>query len=97
MNQAYLFNTGDNFQSYKMLGARPDLSHDGEPGFRFAVWAPNAKAVSVVGDFNFWNTERDPLILMAQLESDGIYQRCRAMAALQICHQNRRWSPDPQS
>lgn len=61
MNQAYLFNTGDNFQSYKMLGARPDLSHDGEPGFRFAVWAPNAKAVSVVGDFNFWNTERDPL------------------------------------
>ncbi|HHV41271.1 MAG TPA: 1,4-alpha-glucan branching protein GlgB [Clostridiaceae bacterium] len=59
MNQAYLFNTGNNFQSYKMLGSRPDLSHDGEPGYRFAVWAPNAKEISVVGDFNFWNTERD--------------------------------------
>lgn len=62
MNQAYLFNKGENFQSYKMLGARPDKSHDGEPGFRFAVWAPNAGAVNVVGDFNHWNTNRDALL-----------------------------------
>ena len=69
MNQAYLFNTGDNFQSYKMLGARPDLSHDGEPGFRFAVWAPNAKAVSVVGDLISGIPSAILSILMAQLES----------------------------
>ena len=61
MNQAYLFNNGENYQSYKMLGAKPDINHDGEPGYRFAVWAPNAKAINVVGDFNHWNVERDAL------------------------------------
>ena len=52
MNQAYLFNNGKNYQSYKMLGSRPDVSAEGERGYRFAVWAPRAAHVSVVGDFN---------------------------------------------
>ena len=39
----YLFNNGTNYESYKMLGA-----HKTEGGYFFAVWAPNAKAVSVV-------------------------------------------------
>lgn len=55
MNQAYLFNNGKNVQSYRMLGAFPGVSSEGENGYRFAVWAPHARSVSVVGDFNFWN------------------------------------------
>ena len=61
MNQAYLFNNGTNVQSHSMLGAMPGTSTEGEHGFHFAVWAPHAKAVSVVGDFNFWNEQANPL------------------------------------
>lgn len=47
----YLFNNGTNYESYRMLGAHK--TNDG--GFRFAVWAPNAKSVSVVCDANGWD------------------------------------------
>jgi 1,4-alpha-glucan branching enzyme len=49
----YLFNEGSNFRSYQLLGAHV-VEMDGVKGVRFAVWAPNARAVSVVGDFNAW-------------------------------------------
>ena len=62
MNQAWLFNQGENYQSYKMLGARPRISPEGEPGYSFAVWAPHASSVSVVGDFNGWDPSSDSLI-----------------------------------
>jgi len=61
MNQAYLFNNGKNVQSHRMLGAIPGTSSEGEKGYRFAVWAPRAKSVSVVGDFNFWDESANPL------------------------------------
>ena len=52
----YLYNEGKSFNCYEFLGAhKTDLF--GIPGYSFAVWAPNAEAVSVVGDFNDWNTE----------------------------------------
>ena len=49
----YLFGQGQHWDLYRILGAHP---HDGPqgPGYRFAVWAPNAQAVSVVGDCNDW-------------------------------------------
>jgi 1,4-alpha-glucan branching enzyme len=49
----YLFGQGQHWDLYRVLGAHP---HDGDlgPGYRFAVWAPNARGVSVVGDFNDW-------------------------------------------
>ena len=49
--QLYLFNQGTNYHSYKMLGAHP-IDSGGTVGTRFAVWAPNARRVSAVGDFN---------------------------------------------
>ncbi|MDD6482991.1 MAG: 1,4-alpha-glucan branching protein GlgB [Clostridiales bacterium] len=52
--QAYLFNMGDNFKSYEMLGVHK-LEEQGKKGWRFSVWAPNAKAVRVVGEFNGWS------------------------------------------
>lgn len=54
---AYLFNTGKNYMSYKFLGSRPESNSEGENGYRFAVWAPNAKKVCVVGDFNEWQED----------------------------------------
>lgn len=56
--QLYLFNEGTNFQSYKLFGSHIiEAQQNGETvtGCRFAVWAPNAKSVSLVGDFNDWN------------------------------------------
>ncbi len=45
---------------YKVLGAHK-AERDGTPGFRFAVWAPNARRVSVVGDFNAWDGRKNPM------------------------------------
>lgn len=49
----YLFGEGTYEQAYRLFGAHP-IEVDGVPGCRFTVWAPNAKTVAVVGDFNFW-------------------------------------------
>lgn len=59
MDQAYLFNTGKNYMSYNILGSRPETNSQGESGYRFAVWAPNAIKVCVVGDFNEWEIEEN--------------------------------------
>ena len=50
----YLFGEGCHYSIYYKLGAHPGAV-DGLPGTRFAVWAPNAERVSVVGPFNFWD------------------------------------------
>src|SRR5215468_10875824 len=50
----YLFHEGKHGRLYEKLGARPETV-DGVDGARFAVWAPNAERVSVVGDFNGWD------------------------------------------
>ncbi len=67
--QMYLFNTGENFQSYKMLGAHK-IESGGKTGVRFAVWAPNAHLVSLAGDFNAWNGDGYELI---KISSTGIW------------------------
>jgi len=51
----YLFHQGENFHSYEMMGAHP-IVYNKRKGFVFRVWAPRAKSVSVVGEFNDWNT-----------------------------------------
>ncbi len=56
----HLFNEGRHFELAFAMGARP-MTVDGVPGVRFAVWAPNARAVSVVGDFNIWDARRHPM------------------------------------
>ncbi len=56
----YLFNEGRLRRAFDVLGAVP-FWVDGVAGFRFAVWAPNAERVSVVGDFNGWDGRRHPM------------------------------------
>ena len=58
----FLFNEGRLFELAFTLGAVPEVV-DGVKGVRFAVWAPNAQAVSVVGDFNTWDPRRHPMRL----------------------------------
>ncbi|MBI3314477.1 MAG: 1,4-alpha-glucan branching enzyme, partial [Candidatus Omnitrophica bacterium] len=56
----YLFKEGSHFKLYEKLGAHP-MVVDGVAGTRFGVWAPNARSVSVVGDFNGWDRRAHPL------------------------------------
>ena len=56
---------GDPYAVLECLGSRP-MEFDGVPGVRFAVWAPNARRVSVVGDFNSWDGRRHPMRLRHQ-------------------------------
>ena len=56
----YLYHQGTNYHTYEMLGAH-FVQQDGQAGVRFAVWAPHAKSVSVVGDFNQWDTRVHPM------------------------------------
>jgi 1,4-alpha-glucan branching enzyme len=66
----YLFNEGSHFALYEKLGAHIEAV-DGETGVSFAVWAPNAAKVSVVGDFNGWTPGSHPL---RQTGSSGIWE-----------------------
>lgn len=52
--ELYLFNTGEHFDSYLTMGCKKD-SYKGKDGFRFTVWAPNAKSVGLAGDFSDWH------------------------------------------
>ncbi|HEY9784578.1 MAG TPA: 1,4-alpha-glucan branching protein GlgB [Candidatus Obscuribacterales bacterium] len=52
----HLFGEGTHYRIYEKLGAHI-TRHNGKEGTHFAVWAPNAQAVSVIGDFNQWDTE----------------------------------------
>ncbi len=56
----HLLVEGNHLASYQKLGAHP-IAHDGAEGVAFAVWAPNAQRVSVVGDFNGWDGRRMPM------------------------------------
>ena len=56
----YLFKEGSHFRVYEKLGAHR-MTVEGRNGILFAVWAPNAKSVAVVGDFNGWDPRQHPL------------------------------------
>ncbi len=66
----YLFNEGKNRYIYNHLGAH-QVIHDGIPGVNFAVWAPNAKGVSVVGNFNNWDGRRHQMRVRG---SSGVWE-----------------------
>jgi len=66
----YLFNEGTERMVYNKLGSRP-ITVDGVPGVSFAVWAPSAKRVSIVGNFNGWDGRYHP---MRALGASGVWE-----------------------
>ena len=66
----YLFAEGKLYDIYEKFGAHP-MTIDGVKGTYFAVWAPHARRVSVVGDFNMWDGSLNPMQMM---QTSGIYE-----------------------
>ncbi|MEA4971699.1 MAG: 1,4-alpha-glucan branching protein GlgB [Candidatus Metalachnospira sp.] len=66
----YLFNAGNHYEIYNKLGAQPHRI-DGVDGVAFAVWAPNAKSISVIGSFNYWDGRAAQ---MRMLGNSGIWE-----------------------
>ncbi|SQA61469.1 1,4-alpha-glucan branching enzyme GlgB [Raoultella planticola] len=67
---AWLLAEGTHLRPYETLGAHADIM-DGVTGTRFSVWAPNARRVSVVGQFNYWDGRRHPMRLRKE---SGIWE-----------------------
>jgi 1,4-alpha-glucan branching enzyme len=66
-----LFKSGKHFRLFEKLGSHA-VTHNGVKGTYFAVWAPSAKAVSVIGNFNFWVEGQHPLNV--RWDSSGIWE-----------------------
>ena len=66
----FLFGEGTHYRIYEKLGAHP-MTLDGTDGVLFAVWAPNAQRVSVIGHFNNWDGRRH---MMRKIEESGIWE-----------------------
>jgi 1,4-alpha-glucan branching enzyme len=67
----FLFNTGQLFRAYRTFGAHV-MQFEGQWGIRFVVWAPYAREISVVGDFNGWNGVHEPVSLK-RVGSTGVW------------------------
>lgn len=95
----YLFNEGTLERAYTLLGAH-FIDYDGVTGVRFSVWAPNAKSVSVIGEFNHWMANQ---YFMRKHPSSGIWEifipdlhadQCYKYAIVD-CHGNKIEKADP--
>ena len=72
----YHYHNGSSTHAWEHMGCHPE-NRDGQDGFVFRVWAPNAQKVAVVGDFNFWNGE------------DLLMQKISRRCVLYTARQNR--------
>ncbi len=77
----YLFNRGVHYDLYHVMGGRL-AEHQGLKGVRFSVWAPSARAVSLVGDFNHWDGRVNPMRSLGgcgvwELFVPGLEERCK--------------------
>ena len=66
-----LFKSGKHYKLYEKFGSHP-MNVDGVDGTYFAVWAPSAKSVSVIGDFNYWNDKQHRLTV--RWDESGIWE-----------------------
>jgi len=66
-----LFKAGKHYKLYEKMGAHP-MELEGEEGVYFAVWAPSAKLVTVIGDFNYWDGNEHAL--KVRWDSSGIWE-----------------------
>jgi len=66
-----LFQSGKHYKLYEKFGSHV-IEHNGVVGTYFAVWAPNAQYVSVIGNFNYWDRGSHPLYI--RWDSSGIWE-----------------------
>jgi 1,4-alpha-glucan branching enzyme len=95
----YLFNKGDERRIYEKLGAHLRVI-DGVPGASFAVWAPNAQRVSVVGDFNHWDGRCHTMRLLAasgvwEIFVPGVAQGAHYKFEIRDAHGRIKLNTDP--
>ncbi|WP_144352515.1 1,4-alpha-glucan branching protein GlgB [Sporomusa termitida] len=93
--ELFLFHEGTNYRSYNLLGAHV-VNENGLAGVRFAVWAPHAQRVGIIGDFNNWDGSRHPLqklstcgiwgLFIAELKAGDIYKYEIVTAGGEILH-----------
>ena len=96
---AYLFGNGTHYQIYNKLGAHFS-EQDGEKGVFFAVWAPNAEEVHVIGSFNDWNEDQYPMkkfnkggiwtLFIPGLQEGDLYKYC-----ITTQNGNKKYKADP--
>lgn len=68
--QIYLFHQGTYYHAYDLMGCHPE-KRNGVEGYVFRTWAPNARAINVVGDFNGWNNTISP---MKKISEQGVWE-----------------------
>lgn len=68
----YVYHHGENYKSYEFMGSHKDV-RDGKKGYVFRVWAPHAKGVSVVGDFNGWAAGANPMYKLVDGETYELF------------------------
>jgi 1,4-alpha-glucan branching enzyme len=95
----YLFNKGDEHRLYEKLGAQLRVL-DGVAGASFAVWAPNAQRVSVVGDFNHWDGRSHAMRLLAgsgvwEIFIPGVGQGAHYKFEIRDAHGHIKLNTDP--
>ncbi len=95
----FLFGKGDERRIYEKLGAQLRVI-DGVPGVSFAVWAPNAQRVSVVGDFNHWDGRWHPMRLLGasgvwEIFVPGVAEGAHYKFEVRDAHGNIKLKTDP--
>ena len=89
----YLYHHGKNDRVYDFLGAHK-TKVKGESGYIFRVWAPHAKSVSVVGDFNGWDASKHVMYHMVDNEVDKFNMRNKAMIVSMVDSTMYKLTPD---
>lgn len=87
---AYLFHEGTYYKSYEFLGAHP-VEIDGRDYVRFVVWAPRAREVYIIGDFNDWHETNLPL---RRIGESGLWNICLEGVEEFDCYKYRIIAPD---
>lgn len=87
---AYLFHEGTYYRSYEFLGAHP-VEIDGRDYVRFVVWAPRAREVYIIGDFNDWHETNLPL---RRIGESGLWNICLEGVEEFDCYKYRIIAPD---
>lgn len=95
----YLFGKGVHYQLYEKMGGRL-IEHQGVKGASFVVWAPNARSVSVIGDFNYWNGRANPMRVLGysgiwELFIPGLEEGCKYKFEIQTQQGGRCVKADP--